>query len=161
MTDTKIHLADETEDVSPRTPWVSLCLAYAAMVPIAGGAAAYLLLRGAEANVAARLTIIWSGAVLCFLAGARRGLSFRQDGGPLLTQLISMLWLFALAVASLLSPWAYASLALQILGYATMAVYDPIAAREREAPSYFQRLRPVQMLIPIVSLALIFVGRLA
>jgi hypothetical protein len=155
MNGAKIHLGDETEDAAPHTPWVGLLLAYAAMAPIACSAIAYLLLRGDPASLVARLAILWSGAVLCFLAGVRRGLSFRQEGGPLLTQLMSMLWIFGLGAASLLSPWAPASLALQILGYATMSVYDPIAAREHEAPRYFQRLRPVQMMIPIVSLGLI------
>ena len=41
-----------------------------------------------------------------------------------------MLWFFVLGVASLLSPWAVPAALLQVLGYATMAVVDPVAARE-------------------------------
>jgi hypothetical protein len=151
----KIHLGDGSEDLQPRTPWQSLGLAYAAMLPIVAGAMTCLLLRGDGAVLAVHLTVTWSGAVLCFLSGVRRGLSFRQLGGPVLSQLAAMLWLFVLGVVSLLSPWAVLSLMLQILGYATMAVFDPIAGREGEAPRYFQRLRPVQMLVPIASLAVI------
>ena len=154
MDASKIHVGDGIEDPQPRTPWQSLVLAYAAMLPIVAGALTCLLSRG-SAVLAVHLTVSWSGAVLCFLSGVRRGLSFRQPGGPVLSQLATMLWLFVLGIASLLSPWAVLSLALQILGYATMAIYDPIASREGEAPRYFQRLRPVQMLVPIVSLALI------
>jgi len=155
MQASKIHLSDGMEDPDPHTPWESLVLAYAAMVPILAGAMACLLLHGNEAALAVHLTVTWSGAVLCFLSGVRRGLSFRQPGGPLLSQLAAMLWLFVLGVASLLSPLRVFSLVLQILGYATMAFYDPMAAREGEAPRYFQRLRPMQMVIPITSLALI------
>ena len=155
MNVSKLRLSEGTEDPQPRTPWESFVLAYAAMVPIAAGALACWLLHGSAALLAMRLTIGWSGAVLCFLSGVRRGLSFRQEGGPVLSQLATMLWLFVLGVASLLSPWAVPSLVLQMLGYATMAIYDPIAAREGEAPRYFQRLRPVQMLVPMASLGLV------
>ncbi len=150
-----IHLNDGTESPQRRTPLESLALAWAAMLPTVAGAFACLLLHGAAGALAVHLTVIWSGAVLCFLSGVRRGLSFRQEGGPLLSQLATMLWLFVLGVASLLSPWAAPSLILQMLGYGTMAVYDPIAARKGEVPRYFQTLRPVQMLVPIASLGTI------
>jgi hypothetical protein len=156
-----VHLSDGTEDPLPRTPWESLVLAYAAMAPILAGAVACLLLQGSAFSLAAHLTVTWSGAVLCFLAGVRRGLSFRQEGGPLLSQLATMLWLFLLGAGSLLSPVAILSVTMQIFGYATMACYDPIAAREGEVPRYFQRLRPVQMLIPIASLAVVLVSLVA
>jgi len=157
----RLHLSDRTEDTSARTPWESLLLAYAAMAPILAGAMLCWLLPGDAAAVVIRLTVTWSGAVLCFLAGVRRGLSFRQSGGPLLSQLVAMLWLFVLGVASLLSHWAVPSLILQIVGYGTMAIYDPVAARQHEVPLYFQRLRPVQMLIPLASLALVLARLLA
>lgn len=160
MNVSKIRLSEGTEDPQSRTPWESLVLAYAAMVPIMAGALACWLLQGSAAALALRLTIGWSGAVLCFLSGVHRGLSFRQEGGPVLSQLATMLWLFVLGVASLLSPWAVPSLALQMLGYGTMALYDPIAAREGEVPRYFQRLRPVQMLVPIASLGLVLASLL-
>ena len=154
----EVHLSAGTEDQLPRAPWESFVLAYAAMVPILLGAAAYLLLH---TSVVLHLMLAWSGAVLCFLSGVRRGLSFRQEGGPLLLQLATMLWLFVLGAASLLSPWSIPSLALQILGYGTMALYDPIAAREGEVPLYFRKLRPFQMLIPVASLLLVLARYMA
>ena len=36
-----------------------------------------------------------------------------------------------------------------------MAVLDPLAASHGEAPRYFARLRPVQLLIPVASLAVL------
>ena len=141
----------------PRTPWVSLVLAYAAMLPIPAGVV-WSLTHGHEVGLSVRLTIDWAGGVLCFLAGVRRGLSFRQPGGPTLLQLTTMFWLFVLGVSSLLSPWVLVSLLLQIAGYGTLAVADPIAARRREVPIYFRRLRPVQMLVPTASLAVLALG---
>ena len=161
MAASKVHLSDGTDDRLPTTPWESVVLAYAAMAPILAGAMACLLLHGNAAAIAVHLTVTWSGAVLCFLSGVRRGLSFRQMGGPRLSQFATMLWLFALGSASLLSTWAPLSVALQILGYGTMAMYDPVAAREGEVPLYFQRLRPVQMLVPIASLAMVLASLVA
>ncbi len=87
-----------------------------------------------------RLTVAWAGAALCFLAGVRRGPSFRQPGGTTLPQLLSTFWLFGLGASALLSPRRIASLL--VLGYAGMASLDPAAARRREVPRYFCRLRP-------------------
>jgi hypothetical protein len=153
-----VQLNAGTEDALRRTPAESVFLAYAAMAPIAAGAVAFFVLHGDAAALSLRLTLDWAGAIVCFLAGVRRGLSFRQPGGPLLSELATMLWLFALGFASLAVPWAPIALALQILGFATLAISDPIAARRAEAPRYFARLRPPQMTIPLVSLVLLLAG---
>ena len=63
-----------------------------------------------------------------------------------------MLWLIVLGAVALLSPWPFVSLLLELIGYATLALADPVAARRGEAPRYFARLRPVQMLIPLACL---------
>ena len=160
MADGRIHIGSKKEDAKRTTPWESLFFAYAAMAPLAAGAVAFFLLRADAASAAARLMILWAGSILCFLPGVRRGLSFRQEGGPLLTQLATMIFLFALGVASLVSPSTQISLALQILGYTTVAVLDPLAARWGEAPRYFEGLRPLQMAIPIVSLGVVLIGHL-
>lgn len=150
------RLSDGEEDAKPRTPWISFFLAYAAMAPIVAGAVAVWVFP-ADALLLARLTVAWSGAVVCFLAGVRRGLSFRQDDGPTFAQIAMMLWLFVLGTGSLLLPWLVQAVALQVLGYATMAVFDPLAAERHETPRYFARLRPVQMLLPIASLTVLLV----
>ena len=142
-----------TEQSSRRAPLVSFVLAYAAMVPLMAGAVAALVLREPYAGLAVHGTIVWAGALLCFFAGVHRGLSFRQAGGPALSQLGEMLWLFWAGMASLLSPWPGPALVLQLAGFASMAVLDPIAARYGEAPRYFARLRPVQLALPLASLA--------
>ena len=147
------RLASGTEDPKTRSPLESLLLAYAAMVPLAAGAIAVLTLRGSAAALVLHATVTWAGALLCFFSGVHRGLSFRQPGGPRLSQLGSMLWLFVVGVVSLLSPWPGPALVLQLAGFASLAVLDPVAARHGEAPRYFARLRPVQLLIPVASLA--------
>jgi hypothetical protein len=99
--------------------------------------------------------VIWAGAVLAFLAGVRRGLSFHTAGGPTRTQLLTMLWLFGLAVFGLLSSWLVISILLLLIGYGSIAVLDLIAASQDEVPSFFARLRPPQMLLPVISLLLL------
>ena len=136
-----------------RTPALSLVLGYGAMVPFAAGAVAAWLLEGNLAAVMVSLTVVWGGAILAFLGGVRRGLSFRHPGGPTSAQLAAMLWLFCLGLAALLSPWPSASLVLLILGFLSLGILDPWAAQRGEVPLFFVRLRPIQMLIPIVSLA--------
>ena len=158
MNDGRIHLSAGTEDTARRTPLESVFFAYAGVAPVVVGAAAFFWLRGEAGALIVRLTIVWAGAILCFLAGVRRGLSFRQDGGPLLTQLATMLGLFTLGFVALVIPWTRMALILEIVGFATMAIYDPVAARKEEAPAYFQRLRPIQMILPTVSLGLILAG---
>ena len=149
-----MHLADGKEDPKQHTPPISLVLAYLPMLLLAAGAASTWLIT-TETGLIMRLCITWSGALLCFLAGVRRGLSFRQEDGPTLAQLATMFCLFTLGVASLLSPWTIPALLLQLLGFAALAILDPIAARRGEAPRYFQRLRPAQMVIPVLSLLLL------
>ncbi|MFC0410102.1 DUF3429 domain-containing protein [Roseomonas elaeocarpi] len=146
------HLAAGTEDPQTRTPLVSLVLAYAAMIPVVVGAVAVWLLP-AQAPAILRVTLILAGALLCFFSGVRRGLSFRQPGGPTLTQLATTILFFGLGFASLLSPWPLVSVLILLAGYLAMIILDPIAARRGEAPRYFSRLRPVQLLLPIASLA--------
>ena len=146
------HLTDGTESPKSHTPPASLLLAYAAMLPMAGGAVGAV---AARSEGVARLTTAWAGAVLCFLAGVRRGLAFRQAGGSTVAQVASMFWLFVLGAGSLLSPRRVPALVLLLLGYGSEVVLDPDAARRGEAPRYFARLRPVQLLIPIASLGLL------
>lgn len=154
MREPTIHLTDGTEAAMTRSSVVGRLLAYAAMLPIAAGA---LGAWAARSPALARATISWSGGVLCFLAGVRRDLSFRQRGGPTFSQLGPMLWLFVLGIAALLSPRRMPALVLLLLGYGSDAVIDPRAARRHEAPRYFARLRPTQMMLPIASLLLLLI----
>ena len=137
---------------SPAVPGLSLFLGFGAMIPLAAGAILAWALSGTLGDAIHGLTLIWGSAILLFLSGVRRGLSFRTPQGETAAEIATMLWLFALGLAAvLLIPRTSAAIAL-VIGYLSIAVLDPIAARRSEAPLFFARLRPVQMAIPIVSL---------
>ncbi|MCE7029787.1 DUF3429 domain-containing protein [Jiella avicenniae] len=142
-----------TEAAEP--PPIGALLAFVAMLPIAAGAVYLWIGTEAEAFLTVNLTLFWGAAILTFLAGVRRGVSFRQPGGPTLMQLATMLWLYGLGfVAIVETVWAYTltATALELVGYLSLAVLDPVAAKNGEAPLFFASLRPVQMAIPIVAL---------
>lgn len=130
---------------------------YGAMAPFVIGTIMAVGLSTGWGALANRLTVLWAAAILVFLAGVRRGVSFATTGGPTLPQLAMMLWLFLLGLAVLLLPPRLPALVLLLLGYATLAVLDPLAARRGEAPLFFARLRPMQMAIPIVCLLVLVV----
>lgn len=133
------------------TPPLGLLLAFSAMIPIAIGAIGAWLLPDPFDGLARDMAIVWGGAVLCFLAGVRRGVSFRTPGGATAAQLATMLWLFVLGIGSLFLLQTVAPPILLLAGYVSLATLDPLAARRGEVPLFFARLRPVQMLIPILA----------
>jgi hypothetical protein len=143
------------EDPKTRTPPISVFLASIAMVPIASGAVGAWLFRS---RVMTHLTTTWCGAILCFFAGVKRGLAFRQPGGPTTGQLGAMFATFLPGVLALLLPWRLGSILLLLLGYGSEAVLGPVAAERGEAPRFFERLRPVQMIVPIASLGLLLLA---
>ncbi|MGU3361406.1 DUF3429 domain-containing protein [Methylobacterium sp. M6A4_1b] len=138
-------------------PWLGIVLGYGPMLPFAVGALVAWGWRGAAlGQAAAALTILWGCAILLFLSGVRRGVSFRTEGGATVVQIATMIGLFSLGFAALVLAAldrAVPALALLLLGFTAIAVLDPIAARRGEAPLFFARLRPVQIPIAILSLA--------
>ncbi len=97
------------------------------------------------------LARVWAAAILIFIAGVARGLSFFTEGGPRLSQLAVMLWRFLCGRAALVVPsiWAFPILA---AGYLSALAYDPHAARHGEAPRVFAALRPPQMIVALAGL---------
>ncbi len=140
----------------PEVPWLSLVLGYGPMLPIAGGAALSWLLREAARAEIVVLTLLYAASILLFLAGVRRGLSFRTPGGPRVAQIATMFGLYCLGALTLLAMSLgvpVVAAALVLAGYAAVLVLDPIAARDGEAPLFFARLRTPQMAIAVASLA--------
>lgn len=142
----------QTVRESARVSTLSLVLGYGATVPVVLGAVGLWFADGQVAGAVVDGVILWSAIILAFLAGVRRGLSFRTPGGPTLMQMAVMGGLFAVALAAFVLPWDRPVLILLILAYASLAVLDPWAASRGEAPLFFTRLRPIQM--PIFALAL-------
>ncbi|AWN40993.1 DUF3429 domain-containing protein [Methylobacterium durans] len=137
------------------TPWLSVVLGYGPMLPILAGAAAAWALPGEAGRLAGTLAILWANAILLFLSGVRRGVSFRTEGGPTAMQIGTMMLLFSLgfaALAALQFGRETGAIALLVLGFGAVAVLDPIAAARGEAPLFFARLRPLQIPIGLAGL---------
>ena len=123
-----------------RVPWDAVILGWGPMLPFP--VALGLVLRGGVAGeVALDLIVLWGAAVVIFLSGVRRGLSFRTPGGWTWAQMGVFAGLFWAGLLALVLPLSWA-LWLLATAYLSLAVLDPIAARWEEAPLYFARLRP-------------------
>ncbi len=160
MSTTKHSARTLSVEERAETPPMGMVFAYAAMLPLVVGVLAIWFAPDAQSFLAFNLTLFWGAAILMFLAGVRRGVSFRTPGGPHASQLASMLWLFFLGFAALVATiWAYPMTAasLELAGYVSLAILDPMAARSGDAPLFFARLRPVQMAIPIIMLIALMV----
>ncbi|MDQ1229430.1 DUF3429 domain-containing protein [Sphingomonas sp. SORGH_AS_0879] len=143
--------APTPEAASPRTPALSLIFGYgpALVLPIAALAA------WTRVPLALLIGQIWGAAILVFLAGVVRGLSFFTPGGPHLSQMLTMILRFSLGLVALIAgpPTGFALL---ILGYASIALTDPWIARWGGAPLHFARLRPPQMMVALIGLIAMF-----
>ena len=144
-----------SEDAAETAPLLSLSLAYLAMVPLIAAALASIAAGPALAGELARFGILWSAALLCFFAGVRRGLSFRQVGGATFSQIATMTWLFVLGIAALLLPYPVPALIILLLGFCSMWFLDPVAVERQEAPRYFTQLRQKQLVIPICGIVIL------
>jgi len=139
-------------DTPDHTPPLSLLLGY--------GPVALILVLALLASVgfawAVPLARLWAAAILIFIAGVARGLSFFTEGGPRASQIGVTMWRFGCGLAALVLPerWAFVVLA---LGYASALVFDPHFARHGEAPRFFAHLRPPQMMVAIAGLLILTV----
>lgn len=137
-------------DTPATIPALSVLLGYgpAALLPLLG------LLAWLGQDWALPLGRLWGAAILVFLAGVARGLSFFTEGGPRWPQIAATMWRFGCGLLALVI-WLPAALALLIAGYFGVALFDPWAARHGEAPRYFARLRPPQVAVAVAGLALL------
>jgi len=99
----------------PPPPWLDPLLAWAEVAPLALGAGAAWLAPNAWRATAMSLTLVWGGAILAYQAGVRR--SPVGAASPL-----SALWLFVLAVGSMVALEPLTSLALLVVGYVSLGV---------------------------------------
>lgn len=140
------------------TPTGGFLFAYAALVPLAVGALSLWLAPRGLSFLILNAVLIFGAALLTFFAGVRRGVSFRQPGGPTTAQIATMLWLFLAGIAALFAvAWGFPFPAsvVELAGFASLGVLDPRAARRGEAPLFFARLRPLQMGLATVLLAVV------
>ncbi|MGW8137278.1 hypothetical protein [Sphingomonas zeae] len=143
--------APTPEGASPRVPALSLVFGYgpALVLPLAALAV--------WAGIPAALLVgqIWGAAILIFLAGVARGLSFFTPGGTHVSQMAIMILRFSLGLLALIAGPS-TGFALLILGYASIALTDPWLASWGGAPGHFARLRPPQMAVAILGLVGLF-----
>ena len=147
----------------PEVPWLSLVLGYGPMLPFVAGAVAAWTTVAALRNEAILLTLLWAASILAFLAGVRRGLSFRTEGGPAPAQIATMFCVFVLALGAVIAAAHDVSgtaATLLLIGFSALWVLDPIAARAGQAPLFFRRLRPPQLAIAVASLAALLANML-
>ena len=89
-----------------QTPALSLILGYSSTIPfIAGATGAALINDNAIARLCVDLIVLWGAAILLFLAGVRRGLSFRTPNGVTAGQIAASMWYFTAGFGSLVL-WA-------------------------------------------------------
>lgn len=144
-------------------PWLSVVFGYGPMLPFVAGAVLVWLLPEAVAEPVFTLTLLWGCAILLFLSGVRRGVSFRTEGGATFAQIATMLSLFLLGYGALIAfalGQAAVALGLLIVGFTEITILDPVAARRGEAPLFFERLRPAQIPLAVLSLGALLAYRL-
>jgi uncharacterized RDD family membrane protein YckC len=129
--------------------WIDPLLAWGAVLPLLAGAALAWIASGNLRTAAMSVTLIWGGAMLVFQAGVRRGLVLAEGAVSSVAALILMLWIFGLAIGSMVSLDPVVSLALLIAGYISLAV---IARSETAAGRAVVGHRPSQMLLAVASL---------
>lgn len=145
----------------PRIPATSLIFGYGPVLPLPIAAVMSWTFSSPIPTVVTWLAIGWGSAILIFLAGVRRGLSFHGDDEAPVSDLLAMVWLFLLGIGGLVSPTPLMSLFLLVIGYASVALLDPISARRGKAPPHFARLRPPQMGVALIGLIGLIVHRAA
>jgi hypothetical protein len=106
-------------------------------------------------------TAAWSGALLAFLAGVRRGLTFSESVGARDDEILSMLWIFACGILAISLPYQTPSLLVAIIGFFSVGILDWRAARSQEAPRYFLIFRPLQMFVVVAALTVIVIRSLS
>lgn len=143
--------APTPEGASPRIPALSLIFGYGPVLVLPLDA----LAAWAGTPLALLIGQIWGAAILIFLAGVARGLSFFTPGGTHVSQMLAMIVRFSLGLLALVAGPTI-GFGLLILGYASIALTDPWFARWGGAPQHFARLRPPQMVVALLGLTALF-----
>lgn len=148
--------ADRTVDPAA-VPTLSLVFGFGPMLPIVATGIGALALPDPLRAVAIVAGIGWATAILLFIAGVRRGYGFAVAAQPQIGTLVATFAIFFAGLLAipffLLSP--VIGIMLLILGYAGVALLDPLAARRGDAPRHFAKLRPPQMGVGVVGLVLL------
>lgn len=141
---------------NPRVSVNSAVLGYGPMLPLVAAAVAVWLATGLLAEIALRLAIIWAALVLTFIGGVRRGFGFGLDRASTPAEIASSTTYSTTAGLALVAPYPDLALALLAFGFLLAGWLDRRAAMAGNAPRHFARLRPPQMLIGALALAVLW-----
>jgi hypothetical protein len=147
-----------TDPADPRVPFDGLVFGYGPMLPLAAAALGAWLLPTPWPAIATHLAIVWGALILVFVAGVRRGYGFGNPAASTAVEIATMLVYFTLGGLALMVPGVTPPLVLLLVGFALVPLLDRRAARHGDAPAYFARLRPPQMGIAVVSLAVLLLS---
>lgn len=132
-------------------------LGFGPMLPLLMAGVAVWFLPGGWPVLAIQLAIIWAALLLAFIGGVRRGFGFAAPPASRTAEVASAAAYLTIALLALLVPRASIALALLAAGFALAALLDRRAARSGNAPAWFARLRPPQLLMGAAGLALCWV----
>lgn len=132
-------------------------LGFGPMLPLLAAGIAVWVLPGGWPILAVQLTIIWAALLLAFLGGVRRGFGFAAAPADRIVEITAAAAYLGIALLALLVPRASIALALLAAGFALAALLDRRAARSGNAPAWFAKLRPPQLLLGCAGLALCWI----
>ena len=134
-------------------PRDGLVLGYGPMLPLVAAGAGAWLLPPPWPYAAVQLAIVWAALLLAFIGGVRRGFGFARASASRIAEIAAAAAYLLIALLALLVTEATLSLAVLIAGYLLAALLDWRAARRGNAPAWFARLRPPQLLLGAAGLA--------
>jgi hypothetical protein len=144
----------------PHVPVDSWLLGYGPMLPLLAAGIGAWVLPFPYSLVAVDVAIKWGALILAFIAGVRRGFGFGYPGASKPAEIAVCLGYFTLALLAIALPPMPIRLAALLVGYGTAAVLERQAAIAGNAPAHFARLRPGQMTVGAIGLALALVRTL-
>lgn len=124
----------ELSSIRPKdkVPLDSVIFGYGPMLPFLAAAIGVWSMPPPWPGFARDMVILWGALILAFVAGVRRGFGFGAPAASISAAIAAMLLYFVPAGVALLLHWAdHLSLALAVLivGYALVAMFDAQAAR--------------------------------
>lgn len=134
-------------------PADSVLFGFGPMLPLVAAGIGVWVLPQPWPFLAIQYAVVWGALILAFIGGVRRGFGFARPEASTATEIAAAVAYFSIAGLALVVPYARISLALLAAGYAFAALLDRRAAQRGDAPAYFARLRPPQLLLGCAGLA--------
>ncbi|WP_408873422.1 hypothetical protein [Gluconobacter roseus] len=148
-----VRIHDGMEADAARTPLEGGLLGWAAIAMLGVCLIALRILPKTLTPYVRRFVQIWTGALFCFFAGVHRGASFYNPKGPQLSDPVIFLAMHFFGLGVAISPPRLSG-QLAMAGTLATLAGDVHLARQNRLPRFFIRLRPPQLLIAFVLIAL-------